>query len=233
MNNSVGDSICVSPPGEPNYTVPPFTATTTAAPSNTAAPVPPNIAPNTTTHCALYHLVEAGEYCNKLVVKYSISLPDFLFLNAHVNAKYVRDHPRHRIALTVWEIAHECSIFLSIFAYNIIASRSCTNLWAKASYCVKPVGPIDQYPSHPDYVSTTAYATVPYGSLPKATYIAPAITGLPEVLPLANRTRSDCFIYADGASLALPYDIKSSWFNSVCEALARGWSISLEQLANW
>lgn len=69
MNNSIGDPICMSPPGEPDYIVPPY--------------------PNTTTNCALYHFVVAGEYYNKLVGKYSISLPDFMFLNPHVNAGYV------------------------------------------------------------------------------------------------------------------------------------------------
>ncbi|TLD14980.1 hypothetical protein PspLS_10879, partial [Pyricularia sp. CBS 133598] len=131
-----------------------------------------------TTNCALYHFVVVGEYCNKLVVKYSISLPDFLLLNPHVNA-------------------------------------NCTNLWKDTFYCVKAVGAIDQYPGHPDYVSTTTYATVPYGSLPKATYTPPAITGLPQLLPMAEGTRTDCFLYADGDSLTLPYDISSSWFNSL------------------
>lgn len=87
MNSSIGDSICVTPPGEPDYVVPNITATTTSLPSATAAPVPGNLAPNTTDHCALYYEVLAGDYCNKLVVKYSISLEDFMFLNAHINSK--------------------------------------------------------------------------------------------------------------------------------------------------
>ncbi|KAI6253925.1 hypothetical protein MCOR19_009547 [Pyricularia oryzae] len=87
--------------------------------------------PNTTTNCALYHFVVAGEYYNKLVGKYSISLPDFMFLNPHVNA-------------------------------------GCTNLWKDTSYCVKAIGSIDEYLGHPDYVSRTTYATVPYGSLARS-----------------------------------------------------------------
>ncbi|EDO02976.1 hypothetical protein SS1G_05453 [Sclerotinia sclerotiorum 1980 UF-70] len=87
INLSVGDSICVSPPGEPNYTVPTITAPPTSGPSTTAAPVPTPLAPGTTDYCAQYHLTEKGEYCNLLVVKFSIALEDFLFLNPHVNAK--------------------------------------------------------------------------------------------------------------------------------------------------
>ncbi|EJT78005.1 hypothetical protein GGTG_03108 [Gaeumannomyces tritici R3-111a-1] len=79
MKNSIGDSIRVSPPGEPDYTISPY-PTTTGPPVQTVPPVPPNTAPNTTTNCVLYHFVAEGEHCNKLVVKYSISLPNFLFL---------------------------------------------------------------------------------------------------------------------------------------------------------
>lgn len=87
INLSVGDSICISPPGEPNYTVPTITTPPSSGPSTTAAPVPTPLAPGTTDHCAQYHLTEKGEYCNLLVIKFSIALEDFLFLNPHTNAK--------------------------------------------------------------------------------------------------------------------------------------------------
>lgn len=45
---------------------------------------------------------------------------------------------------------------------------SCTNLWKDTSYCVKAIGSIDEYLGHPDYVSRTTYATVPYGSLARS-----------------------------------------------------------------
>lgn len=111
---------------------------------------------------------------------------------------------------------------------------SCTNLWADYSYCVKPVGSVDLYPGHPNYVPPSeTYSTVPYDSLPKATYTPPAITGLPVLLPLAEGTRTDCFVYADGDSLTPSFDLAESFFTSACEAIASGWSISLAQLENW
>ncbi|KAF7870543.1 hypothetical protein EAF04_004287 [Stromatinia cepivora] len=197
INHSVGDLICVSPPGEPDYTVPTITAPPTSGPSTTAAPVPTPLAPGTTDYCAQYHLTKKGEYCNLLVIKFSIALEDFLFLNPHINA-------------------------------------NCTNLWANTYYCVKPVGSVDLYPSHSNYVPTTAtYSTIPFDSLPKATFTAPAITGLPEVLPLAKGTRADCFVYANADSLKLTFDLASTFFTSACDAIAKGWSISLDELANW
>ncbi|KAL8366432.1 hypothetical protein RB595_004963 [Gaeumannomyces hyphopodioides] len=215
MKNSIGDSICVSPPGEPDYTISPY-PTTTGPPVQTVAPVPPNTAPNTTTNCALYHFIAEGEYCNKLV--------------QHLAAR-----------LSISEPPCQCQVCCTQMPLSpcpgglltLTAPPSCTNLWKDTSYCVKAVGSINQYPGHPDYVTTTAYVTVPYGSLPKATYVPPAITGLPQLLPMANGTRTDCFLYAGGGSLTLPYDISTSWFNSVCEALAGAWSIRLDQLANW
>ncbi|KAL2817249.1 hypothetical protein BDW59DRAFT_166063 [Aspergillus cavernicola] len=132
---------------------------------------------------------------NQLILKFGISLKDFLFLNAGVN-------------------------------------NNCTNLYAEESYCVAPVGPIDQYPGHPDYIPPeTSISTVPYTNLPKATYTPPKITGLPTSLPLAPGTRKDCFVYAVGSDLEV--DIGFTFFTSVCDALAQGWGISLEELQNW
>ena len=44
----------------------------------------------------------------------------------------------------------------------------------------EPVGPINLYPGHPDYIPpTSSVPAVAYDSLPKATFTAPEITGLP------------------------------------------------------
>jgi hypothetical protein len=188
--------ICLSPPGDEAFTeTNTATTTTTATSSPTAVPVPTNIANGTNTNCAQYYHVQPGDYCNLVILKFSISLEDFLFLNAGVNS-------------------------------------NCTNLYAEESYCVAPVGPIDQYPGHPDYVPPeTSISTIPYTNLPKATYTPPKITGLPTSLPLAPETRKDCFVYVGGSDLQV--DIGFTFFTSVCDALAQGWGISLEELRNW
>ena len=57
--------------------------TITSAP---IATVPTNVANGVNRQCAQYYKAVEGDYCNLLVMKYSISLADFLFLNGDVNA---------------------------------------------------------------------------------------------------------------------------------------------------
>lgn len=191
MERSVGDSICVSPPGDDDFS----TSTTTPPPvvTPTAAPVPANKASGTTDRCSRYYEVQPDEYCNLLVIKYSISLGDFLVLNQGVNA-------------------------------------NCTNLFALESYCVAPVGRIDQYPGHPDYLPpASSVPDFPYSNLPRATFTAPAITGLPVLYPLADGTRKDCFLYMEGSEIEAPPGFSANR----CAAVAAGWGIEPEQLQNW
>ncbi len=85
---SVGDSICISPPGGgSNYTVPTSTPTTTSSPADIPAPIPTDVALGTNTYCSLFHEVRPEEYCNLLLIRYAISMIDFLFLNSAINPK--------------------------------------------------------------------------------------------------------------------------------------------------
>ncbi|EEU41641.1 uncharacterized protein NECHADRAFT_87919 [Fusarium vanettenii 77-13-4] len=194
MSLSVGDSICLEPHNDEDYTSPTHVSTT-QAPKPTAAPVPSNIANGTNENCAQYYFVQEGDYCNQIIVKFGISLADFLFLNQGINAE-------------------------------------CTNLMAEDSYCVAPVGPINMYPGHPDYVDpTSTIPNIPFSDLPKATFTPPAITGLPAYLPRANSTRKDCLIYVNGTDLQVDMSWGSSF--SGCVELAKIWGISLDELQNW
>lgn len=115
---------------------------------------------------------------------------------------------------------------------NAGVNDNCTNLYAEENYCVAPVGSITDYPGHPGYIPpTSSVSVIPYTDLPKANYTAPAITGLPTHLPLANGTRRGCFAYADGGDLII--DLTYSFYSSVCEALVDAWGITAEQLGNW
>ncbi|MCJ1250760.1 hypothetical protein MMC30_007988 [Trapelia coarctata] len=84
VNRSVGSQICISSPGTP-YTGP----IVTSAPGTTLAPTvvspPPTVASGTNTQCSQYYLVQPGDYCNLLTIKFSISLDDFRFLNPAIN----------------------------------------------------------------------------------------------------------------------------------------------------
>ncbi|RMJ12213.1 hypothetical protein CDV36_008133 [Fusarium kuroshium] len=168
---------------------------TTQVPVPTPAPVPSNIASGTNKNCAQFYSVEIGDYCNQIIMKFSILLEDFLFLNQGVN-------------------------------------KECTNLYAEESYCVSPVGPINMYPGHPDYVDPiTVVADINFNDLPNATFSAPAITDVATYLPKASGTRIDCHIFMDGKDLQ--YDMSWSMGFSACAELAEIWGISLEELENW
>ena len=194
MSLSVGHTICLTPRDDQEYT-PIARTTTTIAPAVTAAPLPSNLANGTNKNCAQFYSVETGNYCNQIILKFSILLQDFLFLNQGVN-------------------------------------KECTNLYAKESYCVAPVGPIDKYPGHPDYIaSTKSIPNINFKDLPKATFKAPAITGVATQLPKAKSTRKDRHVFADGSDLQV--DMNYSFSFSACAEIAEVWSIELNELQNW
>ncbi|KAF4161886.1 hypothetical protein CNMCM6936_002900 [Aspergillus lentulus] len=51
----------------------------------TAAPVPTNAQGQSNTNCAEWYLVQSGDYCSSISVKFGISLNDFYFLNPQVD----------------------------------------------------------------------------------------------------------------------------------------------------
>jgi hypothetical protein len=126
------------------------------------------------------------------VLKFTISLDDFLFLNSAVNA-------------------------------------NCTNLYAFESYCVSPVGAIDDYPGHSGYIppfpTTSGLA---YTDLPRATFTVPANMSIPTLSPMAPGTRRDCYLYTEGADMQ--YDIAGTMYSSICQLMAEGWDMSLTEL---
>ncbi|KAH7322710.1 hypothetical protein B0I35DRAFT_509996 [Stachybotrys elegans] len=194
MSMSVGDTVCIEPHDDEDYSPPTFESSV-PEPEPTAAPVPSDIAQGTNRNCALYYSVRPGDYCNQIIVKHSISLADFLFLNQGLNAE-------------------------------------CTNLFAFESYCVAPVGPINQYPGHPDYVEPpTTASDIPFSELPEATFTPPPITDLPTYLPRAEGTRKDCLIYVNGTDLQ--YDTSWGFGLSACAEIAAPWDVTLEELHNW
>lgn len=78
-----GAQVCISAPGKP-YVIP---SVSVLAPSvaTTAAPVPTSIANGTNKDCGQYYKVVLGDYCNMIVIKFGISLSDFIFLNPVIN----------------------------------------------------------------------------------------------------------------------------------------------------
>lgn len=86
INNLNGSEICINAPGTP-YNAP--TGSTTLAPitPTTVAPAPTDVADGTNPKCGQYYHVEQGDFCNLIVIKFGISLDDFIFLNPAINSK--------------------------------------------------------------------------------------------------------------------------------------------------
>ncbi|KAK4210390.1 hypothetical protein QBC37DRAFT_292564 [Rhypophila decipiens] len=74
-----GYQLCVSPPGD-EYIDP-----TPPEPVTTPAPAPTDLAEGTNPRCARFYQVQPDEYCNLIVMRFGISLPDFYFLNPGIN----------------------------------------------------------------------------------------------------------------------------------------------------
>ncbi|KUL81276.1 hypothetical protein ZTR_10505, partial [Talaromyces verruculosus] len=83
FNRTIGYQICVNEPG-PKYTAPSTTVGSLTS-FSTPAPVPTDVATNTTQNCGEYYSVVAGDDCNHIIVKFGIALADFLVLNPEVN----------------------------------------------------------------------------------------------------------------------------------------------------
>ena len=85
LDKIIGDEICIGSPGKP-YVKPTasFSAVTSAA---TPAPVPTDVAEDTNHKCGRYYKAVVGDYCNLIVLKFGISLDDFVFLNPAINSK--------------------------------------------------------------------------------------------------------------------------------------------------
>ncbi|OBT78531.1 hypothetical protein VF21_01031 [Pseudogymnoascus sp. 05NY08] len=83
MNKLFGTELCVGSPGK-TYSTPTVTLIqpTTAT---TPAPVPTDVADLTSTYCGKYYMAVTGDYCNLIVLRFSISMPDFVFLNPAIN----------------------------------------------------------------------------------------------------------------------------------------------------
>lgn len=80
----VGSQICVSVPGRP-YISPSSSMTLAPITPTVPAPVPTDIAQGTNINCGQFYKAGMGDYCNLLLLKFGISLPDFIFLNTAVN----------------------------------------------------------------------------------------------------------------------------------------------------
>jgi len=83
LPNMTNTEVCVGSPGKA-YVTPTVTLVvpTVAA---TAAPVPTDVAVGTTTYCGEYYQAVPGDFCNMIVIKFGLTMDDFIFLNSDIN----------------------------------------------------------------------------------------------------------------------------------------------------
>ncbi|KAL2869900.1 uncharacterized protein BJX67DRAFT_347265 [Aspergillus lucknowensis] len=101
-------------------------------------------------------------------------------------------------------------------------NENCTNFIAGDSYCVLPVGDIDNYPGAPGYMPTVSR---PWDDLPDSTY-TPILN--PDTLPLAPGTTKQCSSYINGGELQ--YNIPGY---SACRVVQDYFDVSAADLQKW
>ncbi|RNJ56991.1 hypothetical protein D7B24_006514 [Verticillium nonalfalfae] len=191
-----GTTLCISPPGP--RLAPPATTNIPPLVPTMVAPMPTEAAAGSNKPCSRWYNVEAGDYCNLVILKFAISMDDFLFLNPGINA-------------------------------------NCTNLYAKESYCVHPVGDINTYAGRPGHVSITidhnaTFTGIPFTMLPNATVEGYSRPYTPA--PLAKGVREDCVHYFKGDDYQFPPDQLGYW-KSNCELAARNHDADNDNFVAW
>ncbi|KAI1079050.1 hypothetical protein F5B20DRAFT_581779 [Whalleya microplaca] len=110
-------------------------------------------------------------------------------------------------------------------------NENCTNLFAYASYCVLPVGSINNYPGSPGFaVSASLSGTaIAFSSLPSPTYMPAPFAGYNRTY--APNTRTDCQDYLNGADYQ--QDLYGTFYGNDCQLAADVYGISLDNLGIW
>ena len=199
-----GHQLCVSPPG-PVY-IDPSPGVLAPTTASTAAPVPTDIAQGTTRYCGKFYQVQPGEYCNILVVKYHISLEDFLFLNPALYSNCTNLFADESYCIQpVGDIA----------TYPGQPGFSPTT--AMSSIAFIPLVPI--FPTFTGVFPAPTNTQVPDSDGSE--------------LPIAPGTRRDCYRYFNGSSFQDEGElVDMTWINQ-CQRVADIFSTKWDDLAFW
>jgi len=205
-----GMEFCIGAPGTP-YVAPSITV---LAPSTAsmAAPIPTNIAADTTTDCGEYYEAVLGDYCNMIVIKFGISLDDFVFLNPAINAN--------------------CTNLFAEESYCVEAVGDSKQITCPSRQTL--ISLVNTYSGRPGYstpgpTGPTAPST-PYDSLATATYTTPSAISTPS--PLASGTRNDCNGYFLG-DVFNDQDISGTNWASPCELAAAVYNVDVTDFGIW
>ncbi|KAF2126083.1 carbohydrate-binding module family 50 protein [Dothidotthia symphoricarpi CBS 119687] len=112
---------------------------------------------------------------------------------------------------------------------NPSLNSNCTNLLLDISYCVAPVGDINDYSGRPGY-HTPGATGLPFT---KVTFAPASTTWTPQItrVPFASGTRDDCYRYFDGSRMQT--DISGTNFRHQCDLAASVYDVSLEEILLW
>lgn len=218
-----GDQLCVSPPGEPYIDPPPATL----APSTaiTAAPVPTDVATGTNNRCGKYYQAQPDEYCNILVLKFGISLDDFLFLNSDL----------YQNCTNLYAYESYCVQPVGDSECSKISTDTGASRWEPSTAKANISGhAVDTYSGKPGWRPTMT-SGIPY-TAPKPE--APASTStlinkVPEPSPLAKGTRDDCFQYLDGSQYQDANAIAGTYWLNQCQRVADIYNVPATDFALW
>ncbi|KAG6168259.1 hypothetical protein E4U51_002407 [Claviceps purpurea] len=124
-------------------------------------------------------------------------------------------------------ISLKFSLALSDFYFlNPQINPTCSNLWAKTSYCVKPVGNVETYPGY----TTTAPATT-FTRPASTTDFVPSPIETPALLPRAPGTIDGCFEYENAFDATSK--LKDLSVGNACSNWARFANVTVEELVEW
>ncbi|OBT95526.2 hypothetical protein VE01_05175 [Pseudogymnoascus verrucosus] len=190
MNKLVGTELCVGSPGK-TYTTPTVTLVqpTTAT---TPAPVPTDVADLTSTYCGKYYMAVTGDYCNLIVLRFSISMPDFVFLNPAINVNCTNLFADESYCV---QPVGDSYLILSC----VPRSPHFISSWLDSGLTNYTV---NTYPgkagaSHP---VTGAQTTIPFSALPDVTPTTTTGGSISTPSPIATGTRRDSNDYFLGDS---------------------------------
>ncbi|KAG5929743.1 hypothetical protein E4U42_004670 [Claviceps africana] len=124
-------------------------------------------------------------------------------------------------------ISLKFNLALSDFYFlNPQVDSTCSNLWAKTSYCVKPVGNVETYPG---YTTTAAATTFTRPQTP--TDFVPSPVQTAPLLPTAAGTIGECFLYENAFDATS--NMKDLSVANACSVWASFAEVTVEQLVEW
>lgn len=169
--------MCVSAPGKPY--VSPTVSLVAPIIATTPAPVLTDVADAVNPKCGRYYHVNKGDYCNMIVIKFKISLEDFVFLNPSINANYTNLLADESYCV---QAVGDSKLPTIPYFLILVLTRAVNTYSGRAGYSTP--------------AATQGPVTGKYNDLPDVTYVSPTATATSVLL--ADGIRVDYNNYFNG-----------------------------------